>query len=212
MTIKASNLASSRREFLLNVLPAGILPCFAWGSLSALAFPQDAQKISENKHKFQEDSGMSYEEVVSGHYKYDYIPLLQNLSQRLKDIDFIEMLKAVTHEKAIEGGRELAKRFPINDFAAYTSLNKKFFLSPFFSHVLTFTIVEDTEKVFEKKITECLFAKTFREANASDIGYATQCYGDYGHAEGFNPKIRLTLTKTLMQGDDYCNHRWVWEG
>jgi hypothetical protein len=134
---------------------------------------------------------MSYEEVVSGPYKYDYIPLLRNFSQRLKGIDFIDMLKAVTQ---------------------YTSQNKKFFSSPFYSHVLTYTIVEDTEKVFEKRITECLFAKTFREADASDIGYATQCYGDYGRAEGFNPKIRLTLTKTLMQGDDYCNHRWVWEG
>jgi hypothetical protein len=77
---------------------------------------------------------------------------------------------------------------------------------------MTYTFVEDTEKALEWKITECLWAKTFREANASDIGYASQCYGDLGYGEALAPKIRFTLTKTLMQGHDCCNHRYVWEG
>ena len=55
-------------------------------------------------------------------------------------------------------------------------------------------------------------AKTFREANASDIGYGTLCYWDYGVAEGFSPKIWFTRTKTLMQGHDCCNSRNEWEG
>jgi hypothetical protein len=155
---------------------------------------------------------MSYEEVFNFVYKSEGIPLLQNLAQRLRGSDFIEILKAVTNEMAIEWGREAARMSPKNDFAAFISGNKQRFSSPFWSHVLTYTIVEDTEKVFEKKYTECLFAKTFREANASDIGYATQCHGDFGFVEGFNPKIRLTRTKTLMQGDDCCDFRWVWEG
>ena len=155
---------------------------------------------------------MSYEEVFKFAFRSGSIPLLKNLAQQLKGIDFIEMLKAMTNEWAIEAGREMARRSPKNDFVAYISQNKKFYSSPFWSHVLTYTIVEDTDKLFEEKITECLFAKTFREANASDIGYAVNCYSDFGFAEGFNPKIRLTRTKTLMQGDDCCHFRWVWEG
>lgn len=212
MIIKPANLASSRREFLMNILPAGTLFCLGCGNLPAWAAGQEVQKAAEKKHKFQEDSGMSYEEVFNFALKFRCIPLLQNLAQRLKDSDFIEMLKAVTNEMAIGWGREAAKMSPKNDFAAFTSVNKKQFSNPFWNHVLTFTIVEDTEKIFEKKIIECLFAKTFREANASDIGYATSCYSDYGFVEGFNPKIRLTRTKTLMQGDDCCHFRWVWEG
>ena len=211
MIIKPSNAASSRREFLLNILPAGSLFCLGCGSLSAWTAVQEAQKAGERKHKFLEDSGMSYEEVFSV-YKRNYIPLLQGLSQRLKDIDFIEMLKAVTYERAKERAREEAKRSPINDFAAFTSGSKKRFSGPFWSHVLTYTFVEDTEKALEWKITECLWAKTFREANASDIGYATHCYGDLGSGEALAPKIRFSLTKTLMQGHDCCNHRYVWEG
>jgi len=212
MIIKQPNLASSRRDFLLNILPAGTLFCLGCGNLSAWTAGQVAQKAVEKKHKFLEDSHMSYEEVFNFAFKFEGIPLLQNLAQRLKGIDFIEMLKAVTYERAIEDGKEAAKRSPKNDFAAFTSRNKKLYSGPFYNHVLTYKIVEDTEKVFEKKITECLWAKTFREANASDIGYANHCHGDYGFVEGFNPKIRLTRTKTLMQGDDCCHFRWVWEG
>jgi hypothetical protein len=210
--IKPSNLASSRREFLLNIFPAGTLFCFGCGNLSAWTAGQEPQKAAEKKHKFLEDSGMSYEEVFNFVFKDDYIPLLQNLAQRLKDIDFIEMLKAVTNEMAMGWGREAARMSSKNDFAAFVSGSKKRFSSPFWSHILTYTIIEDTEKAFEKKYTECLCAKTFREANAPDIGYATQCNGDFGFVEGFNPKIRLIRAKTLMQGDDCCDFRWVWEG
>jgi hypothetical protein len=180
--------------------------------MSAWTGGQEAQKADEKKHKFQEDSHMSYEEVFIVPYKYYFIPLLQDLSQRLKGIDFIEMLKAVKYERSIERAREAAKKSPINDFASFTSRSKKRYTGPFWDHVMTYTFVEDTEKALEWKITECLWAKTFREANASDIGYASQCYGDLGYGEALAPKIRFTLTKTLMQGHDCCNHRYVWEG
>jgi L-2-amino-thiazoline-4-carboxylic acid hydrolase len=168
--------------------------------------------VTEKKHKFLEDSHMSYEEVFSEPYKYYFIPLLQDLSKRLKDIDFIETLKAVKYEGSRERAIEAAKKSPITDFASFTSRSKKKYTGPFWEHVLTYTFAEDTENVLEWKITECVWAKTFREANASDIGYATSCYGDLGSGEALAPKIRFTLTKTLMQGHDCCNHRYVWEG
>jgi hypothetical protein len=73
-------------------------------------------------------------------------------------------------------------------------------------------IVEDTEKAFELKITECIWADTFLKAKAGHIGYAWVCWGDYAWAEGFNPKIKMVRDKTLMQGHDRCNHRYIWTG
>jgi len=55
---------------------------------------------------------------------------------------------------------------------------------------------------------ECLWAKTFREADAGDIGYAGCCYGDYGMTKSFNPKLKLERNKTLMQGHDCCHFKW----
>jgi len=212
MVIKPSNLASSRREFLLNILPAGTLFCLGCGNLSVWTAGQDAQKVVEEKHKFQEDEGMSYEEVFRFAIKNIHIRLLKGLSQRLKDIDFIETLKAVTYERAVEAGRKAVEKSPLVDFATYRAQRRQAFTDPFSRHVFTYTIAEDSEKALEWKFIECLWAKAFREADAADIGYATMCYGDYGRAEALRPKIRFTLTKTLMQGHDCCNHRYVWEG
>ena len=41
--------------------------------------------------------------------------------------------------------------------------------SRFAKHVLTVEIVEDTPQAIEVKVTECLWAKTFREMEAADI-------------------------------------------
>jgi hypothetical protein len=78
--------------------------------------------------------------------------------------------------------------------------------------MLNMKVVEDTETAFELKVSECLVATVFRDANAADIGYAHVCWGDYAWAEGFNPKIKMVRDKTLMQGDKYCNHRYIWTG
>ena len=81
-----------------------------------------------------------------------------------------------------------------------------------YKHVLTYEIVEETDKAVQLKITECLWAKIFRAAKASDIGYAAICYADYAWTSAFNPKMRFIRTKTLMQGNDCCNNRRILEG
>ena len=76
---------------------------------------------------------------------------------------------------------------------------------------LTLDIIEKTDTVLQVKATERLWAKTFRDANAAEIGYASICYPDYEGAPAYNPKMKMIRTKTLMQGHDYCNHRFIWE-
>ncbi len=210
MLIKPSKLASNRREFLLNVLPAGTLYCLGCGNLSAWTAGQEAQKAVEKKHKFQEDSGMSFQEVFKFAYG-DFIEVMQALANQVGKEKLLEMLKRESEVLAKKEAQEYLKKLPNNDFATFKAESKDK-PSRFWEHVLTKTITEDTESSFGEKITECLFAKTFREARAADIGYAYYCYNDFPAAQAYNPKLRLIREKTLMNGDEYCNFRWVWEG
>jgi hypothetical protein len=82
----------------------------------------------------------------------------------------------------------------------------------FWSLAYTAQRIEHTSKSYELKVTDCLWAQTFREANAGDIGFASICYGDEAMAAAFDHRLKLIRTKTLMQGDDCCPCRWVWEG
>ena len=76
--------------------------------------------------------------------------------------------------------------------------------------MMTRTVVRRTDTVYEIHVTECLWEKPYRERNATDIGYATTCYSDFGAAKASNPNITLTRTKTLMQGYDSCDHCWTY--
>jgi hypothetical protein len=161
------------------------------------------------KHKFLEGSNMTFQEVFDLAFKR-IVPVLQGLAKELGEDQFLEALERVAFESALQTGQDRARQLPRNDFAAFTGSGEE--RSHFSQHALTLEIVEDTPQVFAVKVTECLWAKTFREMGAADIGYLLVCHTDYADCQGFNPRITMTRSKTLMQGDDCCNHRFAWEG
>ena len=200
---------SGRRSFLKAILPGGVLmglgtPCF----LHALQAEGQA-KSDAPKHKFLADSGLTLAQAFSMTYLWP-LDIFRGLEAEIGRDKFHEMLKSVIDVSTKQQVAEMAKRAGSNDMAAFTGL----FRAPgsIFERALTFDIVEDTPKAFEVKVKECLWAKTFRDAKAEDLGYILSCYGDYASAQGFNPKMRMIRTKTLMQGDEFCNHRYVLEG
>jgi hypothetical protein len=210
MIIKPSNLASSRREFLLNILPAGSLFCLGCGSMSAWTVGQEAQKAVEKKHKFQEDSGMSFQEV----FEFKFIPLIKTMESFARQMgrdNLLEMIRKESDEVSRLDAKKTVERLQKNDFATFKAMYKE---KPnrFLDHIETKVITEESDTVIASRVTECLYAKTFRDAGAADIGYAWSCHGDFAWAQAYNPKLRLIRDKTLMNGDEYCNPRRVWEG
>ena len=57
----------------------------------------------------------------------------------------------------------------------------------------------------------CLWADTWREWGAEDIGYLICCKPDFALIKAMHPNLRLERTKTLMQGDDCCDFKFIWE-
>ena len=151
---------------------------------------------------------MSFKEVYEFAYTGSFIPVMQNIANEIGKERFIPMLKEASSKSASQWIKNQTESLPSNDFSTF----KAFFKSEdrFWRHVLTKAIVEETDKAIEVKITECLWAETFRSADASDIGYASICHPDFAMNSAFNPKIRLIRTTTLMEGHDCCNHRCEW--
>lgn len=73
---------------------------------------------------------------------------------------------------------------------------------------LDYTIEEQTPEHMCMKVTRCMWADEMRKLDAGDIGYVFSCCWDYGFCQGLNPAIQFTRTKTLMQGDDCCDHTY----
>jgi hypothetical protein len=203
-----SGLTPTRRDFLGSILPVGALGCLGCKNLCGLFGSAYAQETEAPK--FTADSQMSFTEVYDFAFKYYYIPMVQSLSSQVGDKDFIEMLKKASEQSGRNSAKGFARGVEVADFDAF----KAWAVEPerFWKQVLSWEVVENTDDAFEVKITECLWAKTFREAEAADVGYASICHGDFAYAEGYSPKMRMERTKTLMEGHDCCNHRWLWEG
>ena len=66
--------------------------------------------------------------------------------------------------------------------------------------------VEETSSGFLFNCTKCPAYELAKQHGIIEQAFYLCCEPDPFAAEGFNPNIGFKRTKTLMQGDDYCDH------
>lgn len=198
-----------RRQFLANSIPAFALTCLGAKCVLGSDLFRAMPLTQEAKHKFDGpfDRPLTYRQFFGARYG-EFIQLTKALEKEMGQEKLLDFLKKNTEARLYQIGQQQAKQSPDQNFSTYV----KMFKGPAYDKTLTMEIVEDTDRVFELRVTECLWASVFLQARAGEIGYAAVCFGDYAWAQGFNSKIRMIRDKTLMQGHDCCNHRYVWEG
>lgn len=197
----------SRRKFITSIFPACALTCIGTHGLVAATRHGKNSFLQEQKHKFDKelDRKLTNRQVMAMQYR-GVIQVARALEKEMGKEKTIEFLKKATAERMLNYGKTQAGRMPNNNFDTYVNQFRSGYADS-----LTKEIVEDTEKAFELKVTECIWADAFLRAKAGDIGFAWVCFGDYSWPQGFNPKIKMIRDKTLMEGDTLCNHRYIWE-
>lgn len=186
---------------------SGVFCCFA----APIALGSGEMKFisSLQKHRFEMDSGMTMQQVYDFAYKEWYIPAMKNIMAQVGREKFLEMLKKssdMLNETEKDPGIDYNER----TITAFTDGYKKL-VEGYYKQRNTIEFIHSDENVLEVNCTECIWAKTFREADAAEIGYAGICYSDYSAIKGYNPKMKLVREKTLMQGHDCCNFKIVME-
>ncbi len=195
-------LLPDRRLILTRILPACAFACLGCPGALAAIEPVKGDPAARAE--------MSYDEMFKMFYLESFIPTMKALGEEMGRDKLIEMLKRASAKAAEQAVKEWTKTLDKRDLEAYTADMRK--PSPLYRHALSYEILEDKPTAFEVRVTECLWAKTFRGANAADIGYAYLCYPDTAATKAFNPKIRVTHSgKTLMEVNDRCQSRMVLE-
>ena len=208
---KSNLLMSSRRDFITKIVPACSLMCI--GGIEALAGPLSAngsRSIFQEKHMFDKEfpRKMTHREYQTA-TSWLFVMYAKAVEKELGKEKSSGLLKKMATEMNLERGKRQAKNSKDLSLKSYTRM----FAEPKnWEGMLIMEIVEDTDTAFELKVSDCITAAVFRDADAAEIGHSCVCWGDYAWAEGFNPKIKLVRDKTLMQGDKYCNHRYIWTG
>lgn len=123
-------------------------------------------------------------------------------------------------EKALEVSRKVIRNLAHESgkvLAAFVGGNSPEHLAraiPLFSQggALELEVLETSGKTAAANVTRCRFAEMYKEHGIEEFGYLLSCGRDFDLIEGFNPKIKLSRTQTIMEGADFCDFRFTVEG
>lgn len=200
-----------RRAFLYGIVPACAMTCAALKGPFGPPCAGLAAPGQETPHRWDVplDPAPTLRQLEVTRIRR-FLQFAEYLSDRMGREALLETLKDFQSRSNMEQARAAVARRGSNDFDAFKAFYDPGI--PALARIVTMEVVESTDRVYEWRITECINTEPFLRADASDIGYASTCHGDFAFAEAFNPSIKLTRGKTLMQGDAYCNHRYTWNG
>ena len=74
---------------------------------------------------------------------------------------------------------------------------------------LKYEVVKQAPDAFEVNVTECRYARFYKEIGAPELGFLLTCSADLLMTEGFGADVQLTRTQTIMQGARHCDFRYA---
>jgi fumarate reductase iron-sulfur subunit len=134
-------------------------------------------------------------------------PLIKAFMAEIGDERALEIAREVIVSLARESGemlRQLAGDNSLEQFARGLPLWNR-------DDALIFDIPESTPEKLSMNVTRCRYAEMYKELGLADLGFTLSCGRDYAMVEGFNPKIKLERTQTIMEGSDHCDFRYTLE-
>ena len=64
---------------------------------------------------------------------------------------------------------------------------------------------------FAFNVTRCRYAEMYREMGLAEIGPLLSCQRDGAFCEGYDPKLKMERTQTIMGGASHCDFRYHYE-
>ena len=109
---------------------------------------------------------------------------------------------------AIEQGREMASALSgetyLQSFIAAQELWTR-------GGALEVAVEEASADQFTFRVTRCEYARMYREMGLGHIGHLLSCQRDGTFCEGYDPRLRLQRTQTIMQGAAYCDFDYTYD-
>jgi len=137
------------------------------------------------------------------------ILLVRELEKVLGKEEAHKRVAEIFEREHVKSTKENARKNPVTSFHEWVQRHEDG------TSLWTHANIDEPSTVTENTRTcntvGCLWADTWREWGAEDIGYLVCCAADFALLPAQHPNLRLERTKTLMQGDDCCDFRFTWE-
>ena len=135
-------------------------------------------------------------------------PIYQEMVAELGEESARRILGRAIRRNAIEQGRSLAEASAEPPgIAAFAGLMERWKAN---DALRIDTLAQDEER-FDFNVTRCRYAEMYREMGLGEIGHLLSCNRDGALCEGYDPRLELSRTRTIMGGATHCNFRYRWK-
>ena len=70
---------------------------------------------------------------------------------------------------------------------------------------------EKSETRYRYNVTRCKYAEMYREMGLGEIGHLLSCQRDGTFCEGYDTRLKLKRTQTIMQGASHCDFDYTFD-
>lgn len=138
--------------------------------------------------------------------------ILKHVYETVKERDGADVARAIVAEavrrSSIEQGQKMAAMTgDRKGIEAYASLLPLWTMED----ALRMEVLAQTDKELRFNITRCRYAEMYREMGLGDIGGLLSCQRDGTFCEGYDPKLKLKRTQTIMEGASHCDFHYTYD-
>lgn len=163
----------------------------------------------DSPEKYGNQFDMTYEQDFRWKYT-EWVYLIRAMEEELgkeRAHGIVRKARERFHEDRI--GKMMSGRPPFESLKEYIEYSREQRETPFARNVRTLEEIVETPEVYSYRVKECLWAKTFKDLDAADIG-CLLCEGAPAQMSFLSPHLRFERPHTLMAGDPYCDYKTTW--
>jgi L-2-amino-thiazoline-4-carboxylic acid hydrolase len=106
---------------------------------------------------------------------------------------------------SIQQGQEFAAKIDGNtSIATFAELQPLWTMED----ALEITVLKQDARVMDFNVTRCRYAEMYRDMGLGEIGHLLSCQRDGTFCEGYDTRLKLTRTQTIMGGASHCDFRY----
>ena len=75
---------------------------------------------------------------------------------------------------------------------------------------LEIEVKEQGSETFRFNVVKCRYAETYKAMGLGEIGHLLSCNRDGAFCEGYDPRLKLERTQTIMQGASHCDFKYTY--
>lgn len=134
-------------------------------------------------------------------------PVIRAVAKRIGRDEALAILQEVNAQEAFQRGQSIMKKDGQNGIAELVNEVAGWGEGG----VWEMDVLEQTPTTYFFNVTRCPYYEKYRELGLEAFGVGFSCCRDAPFARGFNPRLKLVRTQTIMEGAAHCDFRYYLE-